>query len=53
LQIGFYKFKVLPWVYWAGVRVFGASHYGKSHRKKCRLCDYLGEKVQKIKGFFL
>jgi len=51
--VGFYKYKFLPWVYWSGVRVFGGNYYGKDCREKCKICDYLGGKVRKIKLFFL
>jgi len=51
--LGLYRYRVLPWVYWAGVRVFGANRYGKACRKKCTICEYLGGKMQKIKLFFL
>jgi bisphosphoglycerate-dependent phosphoglycerate mutase len=51
--VGFYKYRILPWVYWAGVRAFGGMYYGNDCRKKCKICDYLSKKTQKIKGFFL
>jgi len=51
--VGFYNYKILPWVYWSGVRVFGGSYYGKACRKKCRICDYFRNKTRKLKLFFL
>lgn len=43
--LGFYRFRVLPWVYWAGVRVFGASHYGNERRPKCKICAFFRQKI--------
>ncbi len=51
--VGFYKFKVLPWVYWGSVRVFGGKHYGNECRTKCKICDYFSKKALNLKNFFL
>lgn len=51
--IGFYKYRVLPWVYWGAVRVFGAKHYGKARRKKCRICAFFRNNTDNLKKYFL
>lgn len=51
--VGFYKYKVLPWVYWSGVRVFGGSRYGNTCRKKCKICNYFRNKTANLKKYFL
>lgn len=51
--VGFYNFKILPWVYWGGVRVFGGKYYGSSRQKKCKICNYFRNKTANFKKYFL
>ena len=43
--VGFYNYRVLPWVYWAGVRVFGGRYYRNEGGSKCKICDFFRKKL--------
>ncbi len=52
-RVGFYNYRLMPWIYFAGVRVFGGSHYGKGGGSGCKICRFFKEKTAFLNKFFL